>query len=234
MRQLIFLGLLVLAAPALADVFPSPGSDNPRVQSAAWVEGEKVVLTALPETGLTVMLEPGETITRMTLGEAGFWDVRVSAERDSFLLLPRPNAIETSLAVETVARHYDFILETGSGLMAAYLVRFDAENTAAPEPKLPRAETEPINIAARYRLRGDEEVRPADIRDDGVRTAIAFAPDQALPAIFAIGPTGDEEVVNGYMRGDLYVIDRVYDELVFRIDKKKAEAQRKQVEGGEG
>ena len=77
-----------------------------------------------------------------------------------------------------------------------------------------------------YRLRGDREVQPQDITDDGIRTRIIFAPEQSLPAIFAIGPTGDEQVVDGYMRDGIFVIDRVWEELVFRIDKEKATARR--------
>ncbi|RDC58908.1 hypothetical protein HME9302_00084 [Alteripontixanthobacter maritimus] len=77
-----------------------------------------------------------------------------------------------------------------------------------------------------YSVKGDREVRPAAIGDDGFKTQIQYAPGQALPAVFAIGPAGEEEVVNGYMRGDFFVIDRVYNELVFRIDRKRAVARR--------
>jgi type IV secretion system protein VirB9 len=55
--------------------------------------------------------------------------------------------------------------------------------------------------------------------------------------VFAIGPTGDEQVVDGYMRDGLFVIDRVHEELVFRIDKAMATARRSvratQQNGGE-
>ena len=49
--------------------------------------------------------------------------------------------------------------------------------------------------------------------------------------MFGIGVNGEEEVVDGYMRGDVFTIDRVYGQLVFRIDKKRARARRL---GGEG
>ena len=99
-----------------------------------------------------------------------------------------------------------------------------ARNLGPPRPPVAtQPATAPKGI---YRLRGDRSVRPLQIGDDGTRTRILFAPGQALPAIFAIGPTGDEEVVNGYMRGDAFEIDRVYERLVFRIDKDKATARR--------
>lgn len=81
-------------------------------------------------------------------------------------------------------------------------------------------------------------MRPASVRDNGAKTVIEYAPGQSLPAVFAIGPTGDEEVVDGYMRDGLFVIDRVHEELVFRIDKAKATARRSvratPQNGGEG
>lgn len=220
--------LLVWAAPLAAQVFPMPGPDTPRVQTAQWRPGEPLVLTALPQTALTVMLEPGETIRRATLGGSPAWEVAVSAEADSFQITPRPGADPASLTVETDRRSYNFMLETGEGLQAAYLVRlrFDAgPSSVMPGPSLTVSQ-EITGLDWSYRLRGDRSVRPASIRDNGDKTVITYAPDQALPAVFAIGPTGDEEVVDGYMRDGRFVIDRVHEELVFRIDKDKATARR--------
>ena len=230
MRRLIALAALLAPAAAQADVYPVPGTDTPRVQEVRWTALERVVLTALPQSALTVMLEPGEEIRRVTLGDERSWEVRVSAELDGFTVLPRPVATDTSLRVETGTRAYDFALQTGTGLMAAYLVRFRFD---------PPAEglSEPVAAAQSerrwsYRLRGDRSVRPAAISDDGVKTVITYAEGQALPAVFAIGPSGAEEVVDGYMREGRFVIDRVHEELVFRIDKDRASARR-QAQGDE-
>lgn len=99
---------------------------------------------------------------------------------------------------------------------------------AQPIPLAPAYdELAPVNTELwNYRLKGDRTVLPQSISDDGRQTHIRFAPKQSLPAIFAIGPTGNEEVVNGHMRNDVFVIDRVHAELVFRIDKDKATARR--------
>lgn len=83
-----------------------------------------------------------------------------------------------------------------------------------------------------YRVRGADALKPASVRDDGEKTYIRFAPEQLLPAIFAISPTGDETLTNGYMRGEDFVLDRVWEELVFRIDHKKATAKRNEQPDG--
>lgn len=91
----------------------------------------------------------------------------------------------------------------------------------------------PASVAAssptavgRYKLTGARELRPERIEDDGVHTYIFWAEDQALPAVFAIGPVGNEEMVDGYMREGVFTIDRIHRKLVFRIDKKLARAER--------
>lgn len=219
--------LLVIGAPLAAQVFPIPGPETPRIQTAEWRLGEPLVLTALPQTALTVMLEPGERIQRAALSGTPAWQVAVSAESDSFQVTPGVGAVPASLSVQTDRRAYSFLLETGDGLQAAYVVRvrFGAAQPANG-PQVMGSSQILGNLDWTYRLRGDRSVRPSSIRDNGAKTVIEYAPGQALPAVFAIGPTGEEEVVDGYMRDGLFIIDRVHQELVFRIDKAKATATR--------
>jgi type IV secretion system protein VirB9 len=219
--------LLGMGAPLMAEVFPTPGPETPRIQTADWHPGEPLVLTALPQTTLTVMLEPGERIQRATLSGSQAWQVAVSAETDSFQVTPGAGAVPASLSVETDRRAYSFVLETGDGLQAAYLVRLQFGAVQPTNQQQVTGSSESLgNLDWTYRLRGDRSVRPASIRDNGTKTVIEYAPGQALPAVFAIGPTGEEEVVDGYMRDGLFIIDRVHQELVFRIDKAKATAIR--------
>ncbi len=221
----IGLALFVAGAQVAAQVFPIPGAETPRIQIAEWQAGEPLVLTALPQTALTVMLEPGERIQRATLNGSPVWQVAISAEADSFQVTPGLGAVPASLSVETDRRAYSFLLETGDGLQAAYLVRLQYDG--GQPAYQPQAQAEILSgLDWTYRMRGDRSVRPTSIRDNGAKTVIEYAPGQALPAVFAIGPTGEEEVVDGYMRDGLFIIDRVHQELVFRIDKAKAIATR--------
>lgn len=230
---------LACAAPLAAQVVPMPSPETPRIQTAEWRPGEPVVLTALPQTALTVMLEPGETIERVTLGGSPAWEVAVSAEADSFQITPLAGAGPANLTVQTNRRAYSFQLETGVSLQSAYVVRLQfGGGSAVPAPQSGQSPADLTGLDWTYRLRGDQSVRPAAIRDNGQKTVIEYAPGQSLPAVFAIGPTGAEEVVDGYMRDGMFVIDRVHEELVFRIDKAKATARRSAraapQNGGEG
>lgn len=226
MRLATLAGLVVWPVSLAAQTTPQPGADTPRIQSVQFIPGSPVLLTMLPETPITVLLEPGEYITGVTPGEGDDFRIRVSSDRNSFMILPTEIARMGTLDIGTRGRSYNFSLRVEPSHSAALLVRFiESTHDYAAHEGQPEAEPRPLQ-SWRYRLRGDREVRPASLFDDGIKTRITYAPGQALPAVFAIGPTGEEEVVNGYMRDGVFVIDRVYGELVFRIDKDKATARR--------
>ncbi len=230
MKRLMWAFSAILAAPLAAEVVPTPDATNARIQTVRYNPNEEIALTALPMTGLTIVLEPGERIQQVWLDRENAFEARISAEQDGLILLPRIQNASAAMQIETDRRRYRFNLQTGTGLLAAYLVRLDFESVAPQaEQMAPAAYFATMMPAAeswQYRLTGDKAVQPASISDDGVRTRIIFGPEQALPGIFAIGPGGEEQVVNGYMRDDVFVIDRVWEELVFRIDKEKAKARR--------
>ena len=85
-------------------------------------------------------------------------------------------------------------------------------------------------IDSYYEVSGSREVRPISIRDDGLRTYLIWSPSQSLPSVFAVDRKGREEVINGYMRGDEFTLDRVYDRIVFRMDTAIATARRRRGE----
>ncbi len=223
MTRLICLLAWILPSALAAQIVPQPSAENPRIQSVRWMPNEEVLLTTLPKTGLTVMLEPGEQVERVSVENQSVLDIRVSPELDSMLILPLVDQLASGFLVQTDRRDYRFTVRSDTSLLAAYLVKFDfgSAQTGALETA-PKATGEQWF----YSFKGDRSVRPEQVSDDGLRTRIVFGTDQALPAVFAIGPTGKEEVVNGYMRGGIFVIDRVHSELVFRIDKDKATARR--------
>lgn len=117
-------------------------------------------------------------------------------------------------------------MKTSNFLQIAFLASATiAVPCLAAQATAPSTEAE-ATIVATYKLSGNRSVRPASVRDDGVRTEVRWSLAQAIPAVFAIGDQGREEVVNGYMRDDVFVIDRVYTRLVFRIDHAEATARR--------
>ncbi|WP_231755413.1 TcpQ domain-containing protein [Bordetella sp. N] len=86
-----------------------------------------------------------------------------------------------------------------------------------------------ITPGARYdfnwRLSGQRAVAPLQVFDDGHRTWLHFAPEQPLPAIFAVAREGERPVA--YQRRDPYVIvDGVWPALIMRGGNLRAVARR--------
>ncbi len=219
MKRLVFAAVLAAsAAGAAAQVSPVPGADDPRLQTVSYDPARPVRLVAFPDASLTVVLLPGERIERIAVSDPLAFDARATGTNDSVSILPLRTDATATLLVDTAQRRYEFDLATGEGLAAAYVVRF--VGGAAPVSAVP-----PV-MTGEYRLSGEETLLPSKIADDGTRTYLEWDAYQSLPAVFGIGFNGEEEVVDGYMREGVFTIDRVYSELVFRIDKKRAKARR--------
>lgn len=210
--------------PPSAHVMPAPGPGDSRLQTVIWHPDEVVTLTAAPNTQMVLMLSADERVTSVALGDSQSWQVTVSHSGDSVFLKPLRFGATTNMTVITDARIYTFDLQTSDGPAAAYVVRFAypdehrGRSIASAEPT-----GEPVE---RYKLAGRKSLRPVSVADDGVRTFVSWGPSQAIPAVFALDEAGHEITVDGYMRDGVYTIDRVYPELVFRIDRYTAKATR--------
>lgn len=222
-RLLAALLLVALPGALAAQMAPIPSFEDPRLQTVSYDPGRIVRLVAFANSSMTVMLLPDDRVERAVLSDPTAFDVRVAGPGDSLTIVPLRGDATASLMVDTRLRRYEFELATGEGLAAAYLVRFvdgqspaAAPDVAAPSPQL----------IGTYRLSGEALLRPSRIGDDGQRTYIEWEEYKSLPAVFGIGANGEEEVVDGYMRQGIFTIDRVYGELVFRIDRKRARARR--------
>jgi type IV secretion system protein VirB9 len=221
-RLLPVLLLAALPSAALAQQAPTPSFDDPRLQSVAYDPAQPVRLVAFPNSTLTVMLLSGDRIERVVVSDPAAFDVDVTGPGDGLHIAPLRADGAATVLVDTSMRRYEFDLATGEGLAAAYLVRF-VDPRGSPAAAQAAATTA---MTGTYRLTGERSLQPSRIGDDGQRTYLEWDEHQSLPAVFGIGANGEEEVVDGYMREGIFTIDRVYGELVFRIDRKRAKARR--------
>ena len=194
-----------------------------RIATVRFEEGATVPLRSAAGNGLTIIFAPGERVLGFEVADPAALDVSLSGSTDSLFVKTLSQPANPQLSVRTQLRNYNFHLQLGPPETVTYVVRF----AYGPEPAAAAA----APSLGRYKLSGTKALRPTRISDDGVRTFLEWAPDQALPAVFALNPLGDEEMVDGHMRDGVFTIDRIHPRLVFRIDKKTAKAERVQGKG---
>lgn len=216
--------LLLLAAPAAAQIRPQPGPGDPRVQTVDYNENQVVTLQAAPGYELTIELAPDEQIENVAVGDSGAWQVTANHRGDHLFVKPLQSGVSTNMTVVTTGRLYAFELTPlyGPAPDMAYTIRFRYPGAASAEPD----KSAPAPVDVRYSLSGERALRPSKISDDGLHTYIQWPPDRALPAVYALDASGQETLVNGMMRDDIFVIDSVAPRLVFRIDRRVAGARR--------
>jgi type IV secretion system protein VirB9 len=227
--MLAFASTLVLAVPAVAQIRPQPGAGDPHLQSVAYDASRIVELEAAPGYQLTVELSPDEQVQNVAVGDGAAWQVSVNHSGDHLFIKPTA-PVETNMTVITTVRVYNFDLVPVSAPMpdTPYTVRFTYPEITTAAPAGERyVDVSPLRRAqSRYRISGDRTLRPDSVSNDGIHTYISWSSDKPIPAIYAIGSTGQEMLTNGRMRDDVYVVDGVPGELVFRIDERIAQAVR--------
>ena len=228
MKQGLFL-LAAMAAAATAQglgaqVRPAPGSGDPRIQSIQYSPDQVFQLQGAPGYAINVELSPDEQVENIALGDSSAWQVTAS-HRGDHIFIKALQAVPTNMSVITNIRLYNFDLVPGSPGEIAYTVRF-----RYPAPADAAADGAEDAASAfgegRYKLSGDKSLRPSAISDDGRHTYLTWPRDRALPAVYALNEAGQEVLVNGMMRDEIFVIDSVSQKLVFRVDSHTARAER--------
>ena len=223
LRPLLTIALLLVPAALSAQVRPQPGEGDPHLQSVEYHPDQVVRIEAVPGYQVTLEFAADEQIENVAVGDSGAWQVAPNHRGDHLFIKLLQPGIATNMTVLTSTRVYVFELAPllGDPSTMAYTVHF-----TYPHEGTDNGDETAATAEGRYRLSGERALRPTGISDDGQHTYVEWPESQALPAVYAIDDAGREELVNGMMRGNLYVIDSVHNQLVFRIDRHSARARR--------
>lgn len=198
--------------------------DDSRIAVLRYAPGPPAQLRALAGAELSVLVPRGEHVQRVVVDDPGAVRVDVPNSHDGIVVAALRPVNNVGLFVETEQQTYQFNLTVTYQGTVPWMVRVE-RGPVSIHSQFP---VTPISAgpSGEWRVKGDKELMPATIRDDGAKVSIQWAKSQAIPAVFALDAQGQEQMVNGYMRGDVFVIDRVFEHLVFRIDKAAVHADR--------
>lgn len=206
------------------------------VQIYPYMEGALYRLYAAPERVSDIALQPGEKLTAVSAGDTVRWVIgdTVSgigdSERVHILVKPFAPGLSTNLVITTDRRTYHLQMQsTETTAMAAISWTYPQDRILALERRNADAEAAlPVasnvsleNIRFRYAITGDSPPwKPLRVFDDGRKVYIEFPRriDRGeAPPLFVVGAGGGSELVNYRMRGNYYVVDRLFAAAELRL-----------------
>jgi type IV secretion system protein VirB9 len=233
----------IAAAQAGATTQPTTDGFLNAIQYYDYAPG--IVYTAVTSPGYvtTISLRPGEKLITASAGDTVRWivDSVQSGSGDTaqtlLLIKPRKAGLQTNLLISTDQRVYALDLSsTDSGIyhtMIAWNYPFGdvvmIRNQVAQQQAVAQATVATgLNLSkANFNyliLRQKHTATPAwcPIRafDDGQKTFIQFPPKVTVteaPPLFVMGRNGDVQLVNYRVKGDWYIVDRLFDKAELRL-----------------
>lgn len=209
------------------------------VQVYPFVDGALYRLYAAPEQVSDIALQPGESLSAVSAGDTVRWvigDTTSGAGADKrvhILVKPFAPDLKTNLVITTDRRSYHLQLDsTDSTAMAMVSWTYPQDEIAAMRKKAAEEEARaPVdttvsleNVKFRYAISGDNPPwKPVRAFDDTTKVYIEFPAriDQGeAPPLFVVGPQGNSELVNYRVRGNYYIVDRLFAAAELRLGQK--------------
>jgi type IV secretion system protein VirB9 len=220
---MVFAAMLPLvAATALAESIPPPGSGDPRIRTIAYDPNQVVRLDGYVGYHVHLEFAPGETFVNLGAGDTA--GLEVGSEGNHVFLKPREARVSTNLTILTNRRVYSIeyhvtrLPPDTPATAIVYTLRFtypaDAPAATLTEPTLGGPSGRPIN--SNYWFCGDRSLKPVVATDDGVQTRLVFPARAEIPAVFVKQDDGTESLVNSSVEQDQVVLHRVAPTFVLR------------------
>lgn len=189
-----------------------------------------------------IALQPGEKLVSVSAGDTVRWVVgdtlsgSGASSRAHVLVKPMNANIRTNLMIATDRRTYHLELESvATGYMAALSWRYPADELASLTATREAAATREASVIERgltleglnfdYRLTGDApDWKPVRVFDDGRQVFIQMPQTITttdMPPLFVLSEEGGGELVNYRIRGNYYVVDRLFRAAELRLGDKR-------------
>jgi type IV secretion system protein TrbG len=187
-----------------------------------------------------VVLQPGEKLVSVSTGDTVRWIVgdttsgEGAVQQVHILVKPIAADLKTNLVITTERRTYHLELEsTETTYMSSLSWTYPADDLIAIRKKndgLTGIDTIAMegaqsfdNLNFRYRIVGDAAFAPARVFDDGAKVYIQFPsslPQGEAPPLFVQGSNGKPALVNYRVKGNTYIVDRLFAVAELRLGTK--------------
>jgi type IV secretion system protein VirB9 len=213
------------------------------VQLYQFVDGALYRLYTAPEQVSDIALQSGETLSSVSAGDTVRWVIGDTTsgngpdKRVHILVKPFAPDLRTNLVITTDRRTYHLQLDsTANTAMAVVSWTYPQDAIAAAKRRFEDAKAtieqrvDLANVKFRYAISGDNPPwKPVRVFDDTTKVYIEFPGriDQGeAPPLFVVGPEGNSELVNYRMKGNYYVVDRLFAAAELRLGQKPQQVVR--------
>ena len=199
-------------------------------------------LYAAPQQVSDIVLQPGETLSAVSAGDTVRWAVGDTASGSGpsrqvhVMVKPFATGLKTNLVILTDRRTYHLeLVSTDRTSMAAISWSYPQDGLIAEHGSGQSSATIDSGLAIenlnfRYAISGDSPAwRPVRAFDDGNKVYIEFPEriDQGeAPPLFVVGEDGRSDLVNYRVRGNFYVVDRLFAAAELRLGSDKQQVVR--------
>ena len=233
----------IAAAKAGATTQPTTDGFLNAIQFYDYAPG--LVYTAITSPGYvtTIALAPGEKLLTAAAGDTTRWIVQSvdsgngTSAQTLLLVKPRKAGLQTNLVITTDQRIYALDLSSTDQAtyhtMIAWNYPFgDAviirNQVAQQQMQMQATIASGLDLSKanfNYLILRQKHAKtpawcPLRAFDDGRKTYIQFPPKVAVteaPPLFVMGRNGDAQLVNYRVKGDWYIVDRLFDKAELRI-----------------
>lgn len=181
-------------------------------------------LRCVPLFVCDVVLEPGETIVNVAVGDSVRWLIApgssgpANAATVHVLIKPTEAGLRTNLILTTSRRSYYLTLVSRASdpmLRIGFTYPEDLNTAFASSRATRAASTMPTSVPIdkldfAYHMSGDRTLQPTHVFNDGAHTYLQMpAANGSLPVIFAVDDDGGNALVNYRFSGPYCVVDGV-------------------------
>lgn len=236
----------VSAANSAARVEPARDQYLNAIQRFSYAEGALYQVYTMVGRVTDIALRPGEKLVGhgpVAAGDTARWIIgdTISGsgprQRVHVLVKPTNSTLATNLIINTDQRTYHIELRANAATyMASVSWRYPEDDllairkpAAPPSPAVSVAAFDPTNLNFAYRIEGKAPWRPLRAFDNGQRFYVEFPASIAqhqMPPLFALGGSGELELVNYRVKDRFLIADRLLDRAELRIGSNKRERVR--------
>ena len=226
--------LLSMSATHAEQLGMTQGADM-RVQVFNYDPSDVYVINAQIGYATLVQLEKGEEIPddygALGMGDAQSWSLAVRG--NNVLFKPIAEMPNTNILLVTNKRTYAFELRTHG--IPTYIARFNYPADDAPPKDAPPPLPQYLQVVATdsqgtellmdadintsYSYRGNADIKPTSVWDDGRFTYLRYNHAGDLPTVYRVMPDGSEMLVNTHTDGDTLVLHEVSSRYRVRFGK---------------